>query len=180
MKDLQYPIGTFDLTQDVQYEQIEKWINEIEALPSKLGEAISGWDDGQLDTAYRPGGWTVRQVIHHLADSHLNGMQRFKLALTEENPVITPYKEDQWAILSDYKAPVSVSMNLLSSLHERWVIVLRSLGEAEFDRAFIHPEIGKIELSKTIGMYAWHGNHHLAHITNLALRNGWKEERNAH
>ena len=136
--------------------------------------AVAGLDDRQLDTPYRPGGWTVRQVVHHYADSHANSYVRFRLALTEDAPVIKPYDEQRWAELPDAKsAPISVSLTLLSALHQRWVLLLRSLDDQTFARTFIHPELGEMRLDKTLGLYAWHCHHHVAHITNLRARQGW-------
>lgn len=174
MLDLRYPIGMFSHTGAVTTENIEGWIEEIEVLPSQLREAITGLNDTQLDTPYRPDGWTVRQVIHHIADSHMNAYIRFKLALTEENPTIKPYNEGLWAELSDSRLPIEVSLALLESLHIRWVNLLRSLKETDLKKTFYHPESGESIVAYTVGLYSWHGRHHLTHITNLRDRLGWK------
>ncbi|PAE31325.1 YfiT family bacillithiol transferase [Bacillus sp. 7884-1] len=149
------------------------WINEIEVLPRLLRDAVKDLDNEQLDTAYRSGGWTVRQVIHHLADSHRNAYVRFILALTEENPVIKLYDETKWAELSDSKLPIDTSLLLLETLHKRWTNLLRSLTPADMEKTFIHPDSGKVSVGKNIGIYAWHGRHHLAQITSLCNRKGW-------
>lgn len=172
---LQYPIGQFAYEGKADAGQIAAWIEEIERLPVRLREAVSGLDEGQLDTPYREGGWTIRQVVHHLADSHMNSFVRFKLALTEDHPTIRPYYEDRWAELADsVHVPVGVSLTLLEALHERWVVLLRSLDEETCSRTFYHPESKEtIQLGYNIGVYAWHGNHHLAHIIALKERMGW-------
>lgn len=174
MNDLRYPIGKFlydGLTND---EQKQARLEEIAQTPKKLRTAVHGLSETQLDTEYRPGGWTVRQVIHHVPDSHLNAYIRFKLALTEDDPTIKPYAEDRWAELADSKAtPVEVSLTLLDSLHDRWVRLLRSLTEEEWKRTFRHPDLGPMTLEKTLALYAWHGKHHVAHITELRKRMSW-------
>jgi hypothetical protein len=136
--------------------------------------AVAGLTEGQLDTPYRPEGWTVRQLVHHVPDSHLNSYVRFKLALTEDAPVVKPYDEALWAKLADVTAPVETSLMLLESLHQRWVRVLESMSEGDFARGFRHPELGPVRLEQTLAMYAWHGKHHVAHITALRDRMGWK------
>ncbi|MER2000807.1 MAG: YfiT family bacillithiol transferase [Lysinibacillus sp.] len=171
--DIKYPIGTFQLEGEFTNSVISEWINEIEHLPGLLQDAVKFLDNEQLDTAYRPGGWTVRQVIHHLADSHMNAYVRFKLALTEENPVIKPYEETKWAELADYNLPIEPSLLLLETLHKRWTYLLRSLTPIDLKKTFIHPDSGEVSVSKNIGIYAWHGKHHLAHITSLCDRKGW-------
>jgi uncharacterized damage-inducible protein DinB len=177
MENLQYPIGKFNFTGTITAEQREIWINEIENAPSRLRSAIHGLSKQQLDTPYRDGGWTVRQVVHHIADSHMNSYTRFKLALTEELPTIKAYEEAAWAELSDStQLPVDVSLTLLDSLHVRWVTLLRSLSSDQFNRAFIHPSSGLTRLDTNLGIYAWHGNHHIAHITSLRDRLGWTAE----
>jgi uncharacterized damage-inducible protein DinB len=136
--------------------------------------AVQGLSDEQLNTPYRPEGWTVRQVVHHVPESHLNSYIRFKLAITEDEPTIKPYFEDRWAKLDDANtAPVELSLNLLDALHERWVWFLRSLKEGDFQRTFRHPEMGTVSLDKNIALYAWHGRHHVAHVTSLRERMGW-------
>ncbi len=171
--DMKYPIGTFQFDDEITSSVTSVWINEIEDLPRLLREAVKDLDNEQLETAYRSGGWTVRQVIHHLADSHMNAYIRFKLALTEENPIIKPYDETKWAELSDYKLPIDTSLLLLEALHKRWTNLLRGLTTADMEKTFIHPESGKVTVGKNIGIYAWHGKHHLAHITTLCKRMGW-------
>ncbi|NEW08001.1 bacillithiol transferase BstA [Paenibacillus sp. SYP-B3998] len=175
MEDLRYPIGLFEHEGEITQEQLQVWMADIESTPRRLQAAVAGLSDEQLDTPYRPGGWSVRQVVHHVADSHLNSYTRFKLALTEEQPTIRPYYEDRWASLSDGKsAPVELSLALLDALHSRWMILLHSLNQDQLARAFVHPESGnKIRLDWNVGNYAWHGNHHITHITRLRDRRGW-------
>ncbi|MDM5155078.1 bacillithiol transferase BstA [Bacillus sp. DX1.1] len=173
MMDLRYPIGHFTYEENITQDTIENWIKEIENLPAELTKAIKGLQEDQLDTPYRTGGWTVRQVVHHVVDSHMNSYIRFKLALTENNPTIKPYMEEKWAELPDSKLPVDVSLVLLEALHKRWVNLLRSLGPADLDKTFNHPETGKNKLAVAIGLYAWHGRHHTAHIVSLRKRLGW-------
>ena len=175
MTDLRYPIGTFKIESDAFTDEERRGlIDQIAETPAKLREALKGLSEEQLETPYRPGGWTVRQVVHHVPDSHLNSYVRFKLALTEDEPTIKPYDEAQWAVLADSRiTPVEVSLNLLESLHERWVALLRSLAPADFARTFRHPELGVVSLNKNVALYAWHGRHHVAHITSLRERMGW-------
>lgn len=171
---LQYPIGPFDFAQSPTPETITAWIDRIERAPANLRAAVDGLDDNQLDTPYRPAGWTVRQVVHHLPDSHLNSYVRFKLALTEDVPTIRPYHEDRWAELDDARhAPVTLSLDLLDALHRRWTRFLRSLSESDFQRNFRHPDLGELNVGINVGLYAWHGDHHVAHITRLRERQGW-------
>lgn len=162
-----YPIGKFKLEGETTNSLIEGWIKEIEALPGLLVDVVKELSEEQLDTPYREGGWTVRQVVHHVADSHMNAYTRFKLAVTEDTPIIKPYEEAKWAELDDSKLPVEVSLTLIEALHKRWVTLLRSLSPADLERTFIHPEAGPVSVGKNIGIYAWHGNHHLAHIQSL-------------
>lgn len=173
MEDLRYPVGQFDPTAPITADDRERMISEIEQTPGKMRAAIAGLNEQQLDTPYRPEGWTVRQVVHHVPDSHLNSYMRFKLALTEDAPLIRTYHEDRWATLPDSSAPVDVSLNLLDSLHRRWIILLRGLAENDFQRTFQHPEWESLNLDQALGMYAWHGRHHVAHITSLRDRMGW-------
>jgi uncharacterized damage-inducible protein DinB len=172
--DLRYPIGPFQDDGPLTDEQRQRLIAQIEAAPAKLRAAVEGLSPQQLETPYRPGGWTVRQVVHHLPDSHLNSYIRFRLALTEDEPAIKPYDEHRWAELDDARhAPIDISLALLQSLHRRWVLLLRSLTARDFARAFLHPELGVVSLEMNLSLYAWHGRHHVAHITSLRERMGW-------
>jgi hypothetical protein len=169
--DPRYPIGTFRKPEVITRAQISAWIDEIEALPGDLRALATTLNQDQLDSPYRPGGWTVRQVIHHLADSHMNSYLRFKWALTEDVPVIKDYREGLWAQLPDTAdTPVAVSMALLAALHARWCVLLRALEPSDLNRQFVHPESGPVLLGVNIGIYAWHGRHHLAHIRSVADR----------
>ena len=174
-EDLRYPIGQFRYEGEPDQHRREQWIEEIAATPANLRAAVAGLSPQQLDTPYRDKGWTIRQVVHHLPDSHLNAYTRIKLALTEDVPVIKPYEEARWAELPDGRtAPIELSLNLLESLHHRWVMLLRQLTPADFRRRFIHPQHGRpIELQETLALYAWHGQHHVAHITSLRHRMAW-------
>jgi uncharacterized damage-inducible protein DinB len=173
--DLSYPIGRFEWPESVGPEMRAQSIGEIEAAPAWFRAAVQGLTGQQLDTPYRPGGWTVRQVVHHVADSHLHSYIRFRLALTEDQPTIKPYDQDKWAELPDARtAPVETSLRLIDSLHQRWVLLLRSMSDADFARTFLHPERGVMRLDVTLAMYAWHSRHHRAHITGLRERMGWK------
>jgi uncharacterized damage-inducible protein DinB len=172
--DLRYPVGKFSYDDSPNEEQKKKFIDEIASTPANLKSAVNGLSPAQLDTRYRPGGWTVRQVVHHLPDSHMNSYVRFKLALTEDEPTIKPYAEDRWAELADTKAvPIETSLTLLESLHARWIALLRSLTPEQWKRNFRHPELGLMSLEKTLALYAWHGRHHAAQITSLREREGW-------
>jgi DinB superfamily len=172
--DLRYPIGRFQPPPAIDSAVRSEWIDQIAELPAQLRRAIDGLSDSRLDTPYRPGGWTVRQVVHHLADSHINSYVRFKLALTEPEPPIKPYEEGLWAELDEARtAPPDVSLTLLAALHRRWVLMLRAMSESDFSRAFRHPERGVQRLDTALGIYAWHGRHHVAHITSLREREGW-------
>jgi uncharacterized damage-inducible protein DinB len=171
MSDLSYPIGKFDAG---QYADRGENLRTIADLPSKLNAAVAGLTGEQLDTPYRPGGWTVRQTVHHIADSHMNSQIRFKLALTEDAPpVIQPYAEDRWAELGDSKLPIAASLKMLEGLHARWVALLESMSEEDFASVFIHPETGGWTLDSALALYAWHSKHHTAHITSLRERQGW-------
>jgi hypothetical protein len=172
--DLRYPIGKFDRLETLTPEQRREHIEAIAATPARLASAVAGLKPEQLDTPYRPGGWTVRQVTHHIPDSHMNAYVRFKLALTEDEPTIKPYMEDRWAELADAKAPIEPSLALLENLHKRWVLLLRSLTPAEWARKLRHPELGFLTLDQSLAIYGWHGRHHVAHITSLRERNGWQ------
>jgi DinB superfamily len=172
--DLRYPIGKFEQPENASDDQRRWFIDQIAEAPARLSAAVAGLKPAQLDTPYRPGGWTVRQVVHHLPDSHMNAYVRFKLALTEDEPTIKTYEESRWAELADAKTPpIEPSLALLENLHKRWVMLLRSLTPTEWARTLRHPERGLVTLSADVGMYAWHGRHHVAHITSLRQRNGW-------
>jgi uncharacterized damage-inducible protein DinB len=174
MNDLRYPVGKFHYDGSLSPEQQQASLDEIAKTPVNLRAAVQGLSDFQLDTPYRPDGWTVRQVVHHVPDSHLNSYVRFKLALTEDAPTIKPYAEDRWAELADSKAtPIEISLTLLDSLHDRWVRLLRSLTPEQWKRTFRHPEMGPMTLEKTLALYAWHGRHHVAHVTELRKRMSW-------
>ncbi|MES2828741.1 MAG: putative metal-dependent hydrolase [Bacteroidota bacterium] len=171
---LRFPIGKFSQPSVLTDEIISSYIQAIAEFPGKMNRETSLLSDEQLNTPYRPDGWTIRQVVHHCADSHLNSFVRFKLALTEDEPIIKPYFEERWAELPDSQLPVAASLSLLQGLHERWAILLASLTSEQLDRTFVHPEHGKhFSLKETIGIYAWHCEHHLAHITELKKRKGW-------
>ncbi len=174
MEELRYPIGQYMPPDPITAEHITDWIEEIEALPARLAAAGIGLQEQDLDTPYRPRGWTIRQVVHHVADSHMNAYIRFKLSLTEENPTIKPYFEDRWAELPDSEAPIGLSLPLIDALHRRWGRVLRGMAATDFARTYFHPDLGQAyRLDYVLGLYAWHGNHHLAHITSLRERMGW-------
>lgn len=174
MTDARYPIGKFQYSGPPSKEQNQEFLDAIAQTPSNLRAAVQDLNPEQLNTPYRPGGWTVRQVVHHVPDSHLNSYVRFKLALTEENPTIKPYAEDRWAALGDTEAtPIEVSLTLLEALHDRWIRLLRSLTPEEWARTFRHPDLGEMTLEKTLALYAWHGKHHVAHITELRKRMAW-------
>jgi hypothetical protein len=173
MSDLQYPIGKFHF-EGSNEDRKKAFLDDIAKTPANLRAAVKGLSETQLDTPYRPGGWTVRQVTHHVPDSHMNAYIRFKLALTEDEPTIKPYAEDRWALLEDTKsAPIEVSLTLMDSLHDRWVRILRSLTPEQWQRTFRHPELGLLTLEKTLALYSWHGRHHVAHITELRKKMSW-------
>lgn len=173
--DFRYPIGKFAHNGDITADQRQAWIQDLEELPNLLRRAVEGLTEAQLRTPYRDGGWTIRQVVHHVADSHMHSYVRFKLALTEENPTIKPYEEGLWAELSDTdEEPVETSLQLLDALHRRWVTLLRSMTEEQFSRTFYHPgSQASVRLDRNLGIYSWHGKHHLAHITGLKSRMNW-------
>jgi hypothetical protein len=173
VEDLRYPIGEFDREYEVSPDARRERIKIITDLPAAVAAAVAGLDEAQLDTQYRPGGWTVRQTVHHLADSHSNALIRFKLALTEESPTIRPYYEDRWAGLADSKLPVDVSLNMLRSIHQRWTAILTSMSDEDHLRKFHHPESGEWILEGALAQYSWHSQHHTAHITRLREREGW-------
>jgi len=173
--ELRYPVGKFDFDAPVNEVDYPKLIAAIAETPVALRSAVAGLTRDQLETRYRPGGWTVKQVVHHVPASHLNAYTRFKLALTEDEPTIKPYNEAAWAELADSrKVPIDVSLDLLDALHLRWVALLRSMDTDDFNRGFRHPEHGRVlTLKQMLGSYAWHGRHHVAHITSLKKREGW-------
>jgi uncharacterized damage-inducible protein DinB len=174
MTDQRFPIGKFHYDGPPAEPQKQAFLDDIARTPANLRHAIAGLSPAQLDTPYRDGGWTVRQVVHHLPDSHLNSYVRFKLALTEDEPTIKPYAEDRWAELADSQStPIEVSLTLLDSLHDRWVRLLRSLTPDEWKRTFRHTEMGAMTLEKNLALYSWHGKHHVAHITELRKRMSW-------
>lgn len=171
--DPRYPIGNFEKPAAVGSDLREELIADIRELPLNLAKAVEGLDDAKLDTPYREGGWSVRQVVHHVADSHINALCRFKLALTEEHPVIKPYDEAAWAALEDSGMPVSASMPLIESVHKRFTRLLESMSDEDFARTLDHPESGSWRLDEMLALYGWHSKHHTAHITSLRERNGW-------
>lgn len=175
MDDPRYPIGPFRYQGNADERQREQWIGEIASTSGYLRAAVAGLSPAQLDTPYREKGWTVRQVVHHLPDSHVNAYTRIKLALTEDEPTIKPYEEARWAELPDARSgPIEISLTLLECLHRRWVLLLRGLGPDEFRRRFRHPEHGRtMDINEVLAMYAWHGPHHVAQITSLRSRMGW-------
>jgi len=173
MPDLRYPVGRFDPAAPVAEAMRAPAVAAIAELPARMRAAVAGLTDPQLDTPYRPGGWTVRQVVHHVADSHMNGYIRLKLALTEPQPTIKPYDQDAWAPLPDSRLPIDLSLAILDGVHARWAALWRSLAPADFARTFNHPEIGIVTLDTHLQMYGWHSRHHVAHITSLGQREGW-------
>jgi len=174
MSDLRYPIGKFEPYKTLTEEKQNELISDIEKMPDLLRKAVSGLSESQLDTNYRPDGWTVRQVVHHLFDSHQNAYTRFKLTMTEHEPTIKPYDETAWAELVDAKtAPVDISLMLLDNLHKRWVMYMKSLKLEDFSKNYTHPDHGKVNLVWGLSMYSWHSRHHVAHITELRKRMSW-------
>jgi hypothetical protein len=171
--DPRYPIGKFEMPKEITPDRRRQAIDEIAATPAKMRAAVKGLNDIQLDTPYREGGWTVRQVVHHVPDSHMNAYIRLRLALTEDNPTIKPYDESLWAHLADAKLPIEVSQTLLDAVHVRWDCVWRSLQPADFTRPLTHPEHGRRNVDWLLFTYEWHGKHHTAHITELRQREGW-------
>lgn len=162
---LRYPIGKFAVPETYTPDAIAEWKNDIKTLPSLLRQAVTGLSSEQLETPYRPGGWTIRQVVHHVADSHTNSIIRFKWALTEDNPTIKAYHEDLWAKLADYKLPIEPSLIMLEGIHARLTALFESFTDEDWNRTFIHPESGAtISLKRNLALYSWHGRHHLAHI----------------
>ncbi len=174
MTDPRYPVGRFERPQTYSPEQRSAWLEEIAELPARLAASVDGLNDQQLDTPYRDGGWTVRQVVHHVVDSHIHSYVRCKFAITMDNPIIMPYDEEKWAALDDAShADPAISLALLTNLHTRWVRFFRSLDDAAFARTLVHPENGPMTLDLVVALYAWHGRHHLAHITELRRRMNW-------
>jgi uncharacterized damage-inducible protein DinB len=172
--DPRYPVGKFSHEGPVTAEQRTQFIDQVAQAPAKLRAAIQGLSDAQLDTPYRDGGWTARQVVHHVADSHMNAFIRYKLALTEDNPTIKPYAENLWAELPDGKSLLpELSLTIVDNVHQRWITLLRSLKETDWARTFTHPELGLRRLDLTLALYAWHGRHHVAHITTLRKQKSW-------
>lgn len=172
--DPRYPIGKFNGQPPANDAERERFLRDIDETPAKMRAAVKGLSEQQLDTPYREGGWSVRQLVHHVPDSHLNSYIRFKWALTEDEPTIKPYAEDRWAKLEDSKVtPIEVSLALLDSLHRRWSDLLHSLRSEDWKRKVRHPESGILTLDKMLALYAWHGRHHVAHITSLRERMGW-------
>ncbi len=174
MEDLRYPIGKFQWSRQPAPADRSGAIEDLDELPARLRTALTNLSEEQIDTPYRPDGWTVRQVVHHIADSHLNACIRFRLALTESEPLIKTYDEKAWAGLIDARtAAVECSLKLIEGLHERWVVLMRSMSTEDFARRFNHPERGVVDLDWLLQLYAWHGRHHVAHITSLRSRRGW-------
>jgi uncharacterized damage-inducible protein DinB len=174
MADPRYPIGKFSFDGSLTEQQKSRLLDDVEQTPARLRAAVQGLSERQLDTPYRDGGWTVRQVVHHVPDSHMNSYVRFKLALTEDEPTIRPYMENLWAELPEAKtAPVELSLALLESLHKRWNLTLRGIRPDQWNRTFRHPEMGTMNLEKALALYAWHGHHHVAHVTALREKMGW-------
>ena len=173
-EDIRYPVGKWIKAPVADAAARAELIRHIEELPAKLKAAVAGLSDAQLDTPYRPEGWTPRQIVHHIADSHMNAYIRFKLGVTEQNPTIKPYNEQTWAETKDGKSsPVSLSLPVIDGLHQRWITFLKSLDASAFARTIMHPERGPMTLDDLLGLYAWHSRHHTAHITELRKRNGW-------
>jgi hypothetical protein len=175
LEQLRYPIGKFQKPSNITRKELEDYFATISGFPAKLRKETAHLTDEQLNTVYREGGWTIRQVVHHCADSHMNSLTRLKLALTEDKPTVKPYAEERWAALADStQMPVAPALNMIEGIHERWVHLLRTLSDAQFRRSFIHPEHGKeFFLDENTALYAWHCDHHLAHITHLKKEKGW-------
>jgi hypothetical protein len=174
LEDLRYPVGKYTRPERLTGPEREAAIAEIAALPARLRAAVAGLADAELDTPYRPGGWTVRQVVHHVPDSHANAYVRFKLGLTEDAPTVRPYEEKLWAELPEAKsAPLEPSLAVLEARHGRWVLALRAVAPGEWERTLVNPETGRYTLDQLLALYAWHSRHHLAHVTELRRREGW-------
>jgi hypothetical protein len=172
LEALRYPIGRARVENGIGAAQRTALIERIAQVPARMREAVAGMDDATLDTPYRPGGWTVRQVVHHLPDSHMNAYVRFKLAATEHDPTIKTYEESDWARLGDVTLPIGVSLDLLTALHARWTAWMRTLDDAAWARAYVHPESGRVPLENALQLYAWHGEHHVAHVRSVRARTG--------
>ncbi len=175
LEHLKYPIGKFNAKAFSSDTDLNQAIEDIAGLPVEFEKAINSLSNEQLDTPYRPGGWTIKQLVHHVVDSHINAYVRMKIALTEKDPTIRPYEEGEWAKLEDTATtPVKISLDMLSLLHKRWVNLIRSLDSTQLTKKYYHPGDKEwVNLKTMIGMYAWHGNHHLAHVTELIKREGW-------
>ncbi|MFB9863470.1 YfiT family bacillithiol transferase [Rufibacter immobilis] len=174
LEKLRYPIGRYEAPALYRSAFVKQALTALEELPGLLRAAVSPLSEEQLDTPYRPGGWTLRQVVHHLADSHMNSYARFRLALTEDRPSIKAYEESSWAYLQDARwADPELSLQMLDALHQRWLILLRSLTMEEWHRTYLHPQHGEVYLFQAVGMYAWHGLHHVGHITSTKERMEW-------
>jgi len=172
--DKRYPVGPYVKPAGISAVERERFVDEIAGIPARLRAAVSGLSDSQMDTPYREGGWTVRQVVHHIPDSHLNAYVRFKLALTEDRPLIRTYEEALWAETPEAKTgPVEMSLGLLDAIHARWIAAIRSIEPGMFERQYRHPELGLTSLNEQLSHYAWHGRHHVAQITSLRRRMGW-------
>jgi len=175
LEELRYPIGKYHIPEIINDHQIVSWINTLQEIPQLLRDVVEPLNDEQLETPYRPNGWSVRQLVHHIADSHHHSYVRFKWALTEENPLIKPYNEKAWSELFDAKtAPISLSLDHLTAVHAKLVFLLKGLSKTDLERSFTHPAANQVStLAENIGRYAWHGTHHLEHIKNLVSRSGW-------
>jgi hypothetical protein len=171
--DLRFPIGDFQNVKSMTDAERRAAIESIAGAPARLRAAVQGLTEEQIDTQYRPGGWTVRQVVHHVPDSHMNGYIRLKWTLTEDSPKIKGYNQETWAELPDSRGPVEVSLRILEAVHERWVRLLRAMAPGDFDRTFIHPDHGAMTIDGLLALYEWHGRHHAAHVTSLRERMGW-------
>ena len=173
--DPRFPIGKAELHSSLSAQQRKELLEQIAYLPAEIRAAVRGLKDDQLDTPYRDGGWTVRQVVHHVADSHMNAYIRFKLALTEDRPDVKAYDEAEWAKLKDSQMPIDVSLSLIDVLHRRWSALLHAMKDSDFARTYVHPQRGEVSLDDNVCLYAWHGRHHTAHITELRKAKGWKQ-----
>ena len=173
MEKIIYPIGRGNLEEELSPEKISTWIQDLEDVPKNLRNSVSGLTEEQLDTPYRDGGWTIKQIVHHVCDSNINSYIRFKLAVTEDEPTIKTWEQSDWATLEDTKLPVDVSIRLLEQLHRRWMVFLRSLSDEDMKRKFVHPEGGVMTVGQNVWNYSWHSRHHIAQITSTLERKGW-------